>query len=322
MVTTSHEPGLAEHVTPPQNTINNQESLVTTMGPASRDDMRPFTTVNYKQQRANKMKQRKIRQLMRTQENNPSDEIYPKFFTIRFPKLNIEKDVNLIAIDKDLKAKIGIPTMIKKQNKETLLVKVKSENQGNLLQQIQELAQQKVAVESHKSLNQSKGTVFSEALSNSTQEEILEALKNQHVLKVERLKAKIRGELQDTHRYVFTFNKPDLPASIKITDWHHELISLYIPKPMRCANCQRLGHTRKHCRRQVPVCARCAQEGHQAQGCLNDPKCANCGEPHRSYDTKRPLFTFKSEILATQIKNKMSYAEAEDEVKGTLYGGG
>ena len=166
------------------------------MDPASRDDMRPFTTVNYKQQRANKMKQRKIRQLMRTQENNSSDEIYPKFFTIRFPKLNIEKDVNLIAIDKDLKAKIGIPTMIKKQNKETLLVKVKSENQGNLLQQIQELAQQKVAVESHKSLNQSKGTVFSEALSNSTQEEILEALKNQHVLKVERLEAKIRGELR------------------------------------------------------------------------------------------------------------------------------
>ena len=37
-----------------------------------------------------------------------------------------------------------------------------------------------------------------------------------------------------------TLNKPDLPMSIKITNWHFELIEVYLPKPMRCVNCQRI----------------------------------------------------------------------------------
>ena len=158
--------------------------------------------------------------------------------------MKIENDVNLIFVDRSINDKIGIPALIKNQNKETLLIEVRSENQGNLLCQIQELGQHKVVIEQHRTLNQCNSTSCSESLSNSTIEEIEEVLKDQGVIKVERLKIKENGQLQDTHRYVFTFDKPDLPASIKITDWHHELIHHFLPIPMRCVNCQCLGHTR------------------------------------------------------------------------------
>ena len=55
----------------------------------------------------------------------------------------------------------------------------------------------------------------------------------------------MNGELVPTHRYVITFDKPDLPQSIKIADWHHELVDLYIPTPMQCIKYQKLGHTQK-----------------------------------------------------------------------------
>ena len=132
---------------------------------------------------------------------------------------------------------------------------------------------------------------------------------------IERQKRKLNGELIETHRYVMTFNKPELPRTIKITDWHHELIELYIPKPMFCFNCQKLGHTKKRCRRQNPVCSRCSQEGHQARDCNNPTKCNNCSGNHKSVDKKCPTYEFKAEVLATQARTKLTFREAEDKVK-------
>ena len=125
----------------------------------------------------------------------------------------------------------------------------------------------------------------------------------------------MNGELVPTHRYVITFDKPDLPQSIKIADWHHELVDLYIPTPMQCIKCQKLGHTQKWCRKEIPTCSRCSEDGHQARTCANDFKCANCGGAHPSMDKKCPHYLYKSEILATQTRTKCTYHEAEDQVR-------
>jgi len=77
-------------------------------------------------------------------------------------------------------------------------------------------------------------------MSNSTNDELFEALSDQHAKKINRMKRKVNGVLEPTHRYIITFNKPDLPKSIKTTSWHFELIEAFIPKPMRCLTCQRI----------------------------------------------------------------------------------
>ena len=54
--------------------------------------------------------------------------------------------------------------MIKKQNKDTLLIEVKSDAQGNKLKSITALHDQPVEVAEHKTLNTCKGAVYSETV--------------------------------------------------------------------------------------------------------------------------------------------------------------
>ena len=234
---------------------------------------------------------------------------------MKFPRLDLDTKLNVIATDKDLKAKIGNPSMIKKQNRDTLLIEVKSDAQGNKLKEITALHDQPVQVTEHKTLNTCKGTVYSETMSNSSLQELQDALKDQQVSKIERMKRRVNGVLKDTHRHIITFNKPDLPQVIKLTDWHHELIDLYIPNPMRCMNCKRLGHTKKWCRRTSPTCSKCAEEHDPALGCNKPLRCVNCSEEHNALERKCPFYQFKCEVLATQTRKRVSFPEAEEEVR-------
>ena len=63
--------------------------------------------------------------------------------------------------------------------KSALLIQIGNENQANLLKQIHIISQQPVTVEQHRTMNHSKGTVYSETMSRSTETEILDILKNE-----------------------------------------------------------------------------------------------------------------------------------------------
>merc|ERR1719259_1062742 len=214
-------------------------------------------------------KQRKLRQLANThnQLENTRMTPYPKFYTMKFPRIEIESKINLVAEDKYITKQISEPKKMKKLNRDTILIEVKSDNQGKKLKEIKKVTNLEAEVKEHQSLNQSKGTVYSEAMSNSSIEELMEALSDQHVIKIDRMKKKVNGVIEPTHRYIITFNKPDLPQSIKIVSWHFELIEAYLPKPMRCLTCQRIGHTKKYCRRPETTCSQCAEDGHVSNQC-------------------------------------------------------
>ena len=263
-------------------------------------------------------KQRKLRQLENTHDQFESTRInpYPKFYSMTFPSIEIKTKLNLIAVDKDIKKQISEPKKIKKLNKDTLLIEVKSDNQGKKLKEVKKIADLEVVIREHQSFNQSQGTVYSEAMSNSSIDELLEALSDQHAIKIERMKKRVSGVLEPTHRYIITFNKPDLPRSIKITNWHFELIEAYLPKPMRCVNCQRIGHTKKRCRREEATCSQCGEDGHVSNQCTRTPpRCINCGGKHNAMSNKCPHYLFKSEVLATMTVNKMPFNEAVDIVQ-------
>ena len=46
----------------------------------------------------------------------------------------------------------------------------------------------------------------------------------EHIIKIDKIKRKVKVVLEPTHRYIITFNKRDLPQSIKKTSWLVELI--------------------------------------------------------------------------------------------------
>jgi len=58
---------------------------------------------------------------------------YPEFYSMKFPRIEIESKINPIAVDKDIKTQISEPKKIKELNRDTLLIEVKSDNQGKKL---------------------------------------------------------------------------------------------------------------------------------------------------------------------------------------------
>ena len=61
--------------------------------------------------------------------------------------------------------------------------------------------------------------------------------------------------------------------------------------------------------------ARCTQVCHKSTNCENDQKCINCQGAHSFMNKKCLAYEYKTEILATEIRNGITYPEAEEEVK-------
>ena len=275
------------------------------------------------QQRSSKRKNELIKQALRAEETRPPSELFPRYFTLRFPRIDIETELDNITAQREILQKVGrCDGPIKKQSRDTLLIKVNSRQQGEKLRQVQNIAGNAVVVREHGALNQSKGTVYSRAMSNSSLQSLKDALANQHVVEIERMKTKVNGQLQDTHRYILTFNRPDPPGIIKLVDWHCEPVELYIPRPMRCTKCWKIGHTQKRCRRQIALCLQCSEEGHHSGSCDKEAKCVNCGDNHRSTDKQCPAYIFRSEVLATQVRMKYGYKEAEEDARERFHASG
>lgn len=53
--------------------------------------------------------------------------------------------------------------------------------------------------------------------------------------------------------------------------------------PMRCYNCQELGHKAFNCKSETK-CSKCSQKGHSYRDCVAEiPKCSGCGGPHETH---------------------------------------
>ena len=73
---------------------------------------------------------------------------------------------------------------------------------------------------------------------------------------------------------------------------------------IRCNNCQRFGHTTKHCKASKPRFPHCAKT-HTHQDCKNkqETKCVNCGSNKHSaaYSNCPVAVTYKQEIQAKKM---------------------
>ena len=265
--------------------------------------------------RRQRRKERIIQQhlnIFTTEENH-----FPKYYKLKFSRVDIDTKLNVIAVDKEIKMKIGIPSKIKRLARNTLQIEVRNKEQGEKLMKLETITKEPITVEKHDAMNKVKGTVLSETMPNCTIEELKEALANQGVENIERMKRRTGNGFSDTNRYILTFNRTELPRIIQITDWHYEVVELYIPPPMKCMKCQRFGHLKKWCKREAEVCVRCGESGHTSQACLNDIKCLHCQGEHTSMDRKCPVYIFRSEIIATQTRERIPIKEAEEKVRET-----
>ncbi|XP_017463355.1 PREDICTED: uncharacterized protein LOC108356763 [Rhagoletis zephyria] len=115
------------------------------------------------------------------------------------------------------------------------------------------------------------------------------------------------GKATPTGKMVLSFDLYHLPKTLDVA-WYKVKVKPYFPNPMRCRNCQRLGHTKNRCSN-AATCEGCNLPPHQPTTCTRD-QCANCCDTHPSSDKNCPRFKQMKDVLQIKTIHKCSLGEA------------
>lgn len=161
--------------------------------------------------------------------------------------------------------------------------------------------------------NQIRGVIRGVSL-ELTESDIADATGAQQVHRINSFKD---GSKIVTTTVILTYSQLDkLPEKTKIGLIYYKIVP-YVPKPMRCDHCQRLGHTTKRCKSTIVVCSHCSGE-HVYSSCPNrakPPKCHNCGGQHSAAYKKCPSYLQQQDILKLTSKQNITFQKAKELVK-------
>ncbi|KAH8397734.1 hypothetical protein KR215_010717, partial [Drosophila sulfurigaster] len=213
----------------------------------------------------------------------------------------------------------GAVETCKKTKTGTLLVKTKSFIQAQKLLKMQTFHIFPVHAEEHKTLNSSKGIIYSNDLRNIDEKDILDELKPQNVTNVRKILKKDNNDINkttETGLIVLTFSTTTLPDKLWIG---YEVVNIrpYVPPPMRCFNCLRFGHLSAYCK-SPKTCANCSEKVHTADNetCTNNQTCINCKyeddniKHHNAMDKSCPAFIKQKELTAIKTIQKVDHKTA------------
>ena len=222
------------------------------------------------------------------------------------------KDISSLSpflIHKTIMSVAGEPKSIKNLRSGDILIQCAKEQHEKNLLKMKKFCDVKCTVTPHSSLNVSRGIVRCPALNKQTDEHILEFMKEQGVTAVRRINVFRDNVRKPTNTFVFTFNTPVLPSTVKI-GFIQAKVDVYIPNPLRCYQCQIFGHHEHKCGRQA-VCANCGMPEHCPSGqCQRPARCANCSGDHPANSKQCPTWEKEKKILKIKCEQNITFPEA------------
>ena len=230
-------------------------------------------------------------------------------------------DLNPFLVDKKIKAVIGKKTRHKVSAMPSGLLLIEVDRNGifERLKSTKKLDDIPVIIEEHKTLNTSKGIIHcdNKEVKEMTNEQLKDAMKDQNVTDVYRIKKRSNNDdddsLENTDSFIITFGTPNLPNEVRIGYINVE-IRLYIPNPRRCFNCQRYGHGKNTCRHE-PICAKCAQKGHEHDDCVSlIIQCSNCEQNHKASSKDCPMYKLEKQIIGHKYRSNVTFKEARTKI--------
>ena len=110
-----------------------------------------------------------------------------------------------------------------------------------------------------------------------------------------------------------------LPPFIEVSGRKYRVCP-FVPKPIRCNNCQRFSHSSHQCKSSV-ICSRCSGD-HAYSECLdtNPLKCANCGQGHSAAYKQCPVFIKIQAALRLRAEDNIPFADAYKQIGETQSG--
>ena len=216
-------------------------------------------------------------------------------------------DLTVFVIYRHLKGAIGgEPKGVTKLRSGDLLVELSSPFHASKLEKITKFADLPVSVTAHKSLNRSRGTVRSPDLAGCSEEEMVAEMDG--VVQARRIFVRRGGNKVQTNTIVLTFDSPKPPTTVR-AGYLNLKVTPYVPRPMRCFNCHRFGHTKEFCRR-AAACCRCGRSDHTESECSSELSCVNCGGNHVAISKDCPKFLEEEAILRYRAEHGGTFAQA------------
>ena len=137
------------------------------------------------------------------------------------------------------------------------------------------------------------------------------------VVDIYRIQPRRDGILEDASIYILTFDTCQLPDKIillcLLIGWTAYSVKEYVPRQRSCYKCLRFGQCTKTCRTQDGICYNCSEITHDLPS-TRPTKCPNCDQPHSANYNKCFYFRLEQEILTTQVKENISYADTKKKV--------
>lgn len=223
-------------------------------------------------------------------------------------------NVSPFLIQKVIDSVCGEVDLCKKLRSGIILIKTKSFSQASKLICLVSLSPTiKIEVTEHKTLNFTKGVIYTNELRYIPEEEILkeETIKNQNIVDVKKIMKKQGENLIETGLVILTFSALALPEVVKL-GYEIAIPSPYIALPMKCHNCLRFGHISKFCKNNK-LCINCGRIDHleETETCERAQNCNNCNEHnlpetnHSTVSKKCPIFLKYKEIEAIKTIEKV-----------------
>ncbi|XP_049527233.1 uncharacterized protein LOC125947003 [Dermacentor silvarum] len=109
------------------------------------------------------------------------------------------------------------------------------------------------------------------------------------------------------------FKGDSLPTYVKVGHFRH-IVRPFVPKPLQCRNCQRIGHVSAVCKN-PGICSRCS-ESHSSDTCrTTDFKCSNCKGAHDATSKDCPFQKNEQKILRQMVRDHSTHKEAATKVR-------
>ena len=219
------------------------------------------------------------------------------------------------AVQKGFQAVAGTLKNIKRLRDGSFLVECGKRAQARNLLQTNRFNDRPVRVSIHKTLNSSRGVTRCRDLTDMTEVEIRDELKDQGVVGVNRVTLKKEGKVIPTNTLFLTFGSPELPKEITVGYLKVKVV-LFVPNPLRCFNCNKFGHTSQRCK-VAAKCTGCGRYKHEGQ-CEGPKLCSNCNGPHASSAKDCPVWQKDKEIQRVRLEKRISFPEARQLVEAKM----
>lgn len=186
------------------------------------------------------------------------------------------------------------------------------EQQVNALR-VTQLGKEEVECSQPGSRTEVRGVITGVPLS-ITEEVMKSCMEGGTLEKATRFNTTIEGKKVPSTTILLSFSDPCLPQRVMIGFVSYP-VRQYVPDPLRCFKCQRLGHVAAVCKWKRRCC-RCGGDhdyGKCGEGVA--PKCCNCGGAHSAAYKGCVIQQQEQEVQKFKVAKGVSYAEAVQQVK-------